>query len=116
MTNTRNAPTPDASEGVATPPYRTYKTPTTINKNGSTLGITSNFSLSVGGVLFLKIAAEESHTETFTRAERCWLRAPLPSQTAGCKWLQAALCASHRLNASMKMKTIVKDSNTYSSK
>ena len=50
MTNTRNAPTPDASEGVATPPYKTYKTPTTINKNGSTLGITSNFSLSVGGV------------------------------------------------------------------
>ena len=58
MTNTRNAPTPDASEGVATPPYRTYKTPTTINKTGSTLGITSNFSLSVGGVLFLKIAAD----------------------------------------------------------
>ena len=28
MTNTRNAPTPDASEGVATPPYKTYKTPT----------------------------------------------------------------------------------------
>ena len=58
MTNTRNAPTPDASEGVATPPYKTYKTPTTINKNGSTLGMTSNFSLSVGGVLFLKIEAD----------------------------------------------------------
>jgi hypothetical protein len=31
---TKNAPTPDASEGVATPPYKTYKTPAIIAKKG----------------------------------------------------------------------------------
>ena len=48
----------DASEGVATPPYKTYKTPTIIAKKGRTLGRTSNFCFSVGGFLFLSALAE----------------------------------------------------------
>ena len=57
-TKTKKAPTPEASDGVATPPYKTYKTPAMIAKKGSILGRTSIFSLKVGGVLFFKALAE----------------------------------------------------------
>ena len=40
----RAAPTPAASEGVATPPYSTYITPTMIARNGAIFGIAWNFS------------------------------------------------------------------------
>ena len=57
-TKTKKAPTPEASEGVATPPYNTYKTPAMIARKGRILGNTSIFSLNVGGVLFFKALAE----------------------------------------------------------
>ena len=43
--------------GVATPPYKTYKTPAIIARNGRILGNTSSFSFNVGFTLFLKAFA-----------------------------------------------------------
>ena len=41
------APTPDASDGVATPPYRAHSTITISARNGRILGRMTSFSRSV---------------------------------------------------------------------